>query len=418
MNYILSTAIAALFIGVVGHVDALIVVGYVLIGVQVVSRAWTERVVKRLRISREVVAHAFPGDRITVTLRAHNMSRLPLPWLYLRDNWAHGLQPDPVPNWALTLRPHERQTFRYDLLCRARGFYALGPIDGKAGALLEDSPDAPGSTALGTDRRWATAQRLTVYPAIVPLERLGLPSYLALGNMRSRTTFIEDPARIAGVRDYQAGDDPRFIDWRTSARLGSLSVKQFERSQPLPLAVFLDLRAGGYSKNAYARATEVAIVVAASLCAHAIRAHQQAGLFSNGFDSFAAPLSSPRNVGTDIHIPLHSGEGALIAILETLARIQPDSAGDAPSLPAFMQRWSMDLAWGATVAIITPALTPDLLAAVKGLRKAGFAAVCLFTDAPPPLDQQPSYAVQARAFGLPAHDVNFVEDILELSGAR
>src|SRR5262249_44689783 len=43
-----------------------------------------------------------------------------------------------------------------------------------------------------------------------------------------------------GLRDYRPGDSPRWIHWRTSARVGMPMVKEFEQQDEPELAVLLD----------------------------------------------------------------------------------------------------------------------------------------------------------------------------------
>src|SRR5258708_33611326 len=43
-----------------------------------------------------------------------------------------------------------------------------------------------------------------------------------------------------GLRDYRPGDSPRWIHWRTSARLGQPRVQEFEQQHEQNLAILLD----------------------------------------------------------------------------------------------------------------------------------------------------------------------------------
>jgi uncharacterized protein (DUF58 family) len=46
-----------------------------------------------------------------------------------------------------------------------------------------------------------------------------------------------------GLRQWHTGDSQRWIHWRTTARLGELSVRQFEQQQRMHAVVVLDLHA-------------------------------------------------------------------------------------------------------------------------------------------------------------------------------
>jgi uncharacterized protein (DUF58 family) len=77
-----------------------------------------------------------------------------------------------------------------------------------------------------------------------------------------------------GLRGYRAGDSPRWIHWRTSARRGELMVKEFEHQNEQDLAILIDpwlprSKAGADQREAI----EQAISFAATLCVETAR-HQ------------------------------------------------------------------------------------------------------------------------------------------------
>jgi uncharacterized protein (DUF58 family) len=57
------------------------------------------------------------------------------------------------------------------------------------------------------------------------------------GNRQDRTAQQQD---YHGLRDYRPGDSPRWIHWRTTARLGQPMVKEFEQQNDQDLALLLD----------------------------------------------------------------------------------------------------------------------------------------------------------------------------------
>jgi len=50
-----------------------------------------------------------------------------------------------------------------------------------------------------------------VYPKIVPLEKLGIPSRQPLGEIRTRNHLFHDPVLTMGIREYQFGDSMKSI---------------------------------------------------------------------------------------------------------------------------------------------------------------------------------------------------------------
>ena len=69
---------------------------------------------------------------------------------------------------------------------------------------------------------------------------LGLPVRQPLGDLHPLQPLVEDPLRVEGVRPYVAGDNPRRIHWRATARTGSMQVKRYERMASPTIALFVD----------------------------------------------------------------------------------------------------------------------------------------------------------------------------------
>lgn len=62
------------------------------------------------------------------------------------------------------------------------------------------------------------------------------------GQARHRRSL--DDGEFFGLREWRPGDSPRWVHWRTSARLGRLAVRQFEQSRNHQIALLLDLFTG------------------------------------------------------------------------------------------------------------------------------------------------------------------------------
>ena len=84
--------------------------------------------------------------------------------------------------------------------------------------------------------------RLVVYPPLVPLEQLGIPSRDPFGDLSVRRHLFEDPVRVASTRDYTPGDPVRRIHWKSSARAARLQTRTFERTTSTDMVLFLDTR--------------------------------------------------------------------------------------------------------------------------------------------------------------------------------
>ena len=68
-----------------------------------------------------------------------------------------------------------------------------------------------------------------------------------------------------GLREWRPGDSRRWIHWRTSAKLGTLAVRQFEQLQNQDLAVIVDLWQPADPTDEQRNRVELAVSLAATL---------------------------------------------------------------------------------------------------------------------------------------------------------
>ena len=112
------------------------------------------------------------------------------------------------------------------------------------------------------------------------------------------------------LRAYRVGDDPRDIHWRSSARLREPVIREYERDGAETRWICLDTR------SEPTEAAEVAVEVAASLAARAIRETRPVAL-----------------VVEDVVIEPGEGPGQLERILDLLARVDFSPSNRAPAPP-------------------------------------------------------------------------------------
>lgn len=325
---------------------------YLLAGAYAIGRWWSRKALRNVKAQRSFEPRAFLEEVVPVQLSLANASWLPVVWLHVHDALPVELT---TPNFfrrVISLGPYEHVRLEYQLKARKRGFYPIGPLSAYSGDIfgLADRCKVEGPLAY-----------LTVYPRIIPLTRVRLPSHSPMGTLRHSQPIYEDPSRVLGKRAYIAGDSLRRVDWKSSATSGQLQVKLFEPSISLETAIFLDLKATDYDQRVRYPSTELAIVVAASLASWVTGKQQAVGLVTNGCD----PLSES---GTAQSIPARKGRGHLMRILDVLARIQ---AGEAETFASLIGREAHHLPWGTTLIIIGGQAEPDLFEQLFQARRAG-----------------------------------------------
>ncbi|MHB8436384.1 MAG: DUF58 domain-containing protein [Acidimicrobiales bacterium] len=114
---------------------------------------------------------------------------------------------------------------------------------------------------LRRDVSWTQPALLYVHPVTTPLDEFGSGLLRDLEGQPSSEISPSDVAFHA-LRQYEPGDDRRYIHWRTSARTGRLMIRQFVDTRRSLLAVVVGGRSAEYEAPEH---FELAISAAASI---------------------------------------------------------------------------------------------------------------------------------------------------------
>jgi uncharacterized protein (DUF58 family) len=365
---------------------------YVLGGVWIFSHWWVRRVLRQLDVFRVMTDHAFLGEKPMVKLRFVNRSWLPLAWLQIQEQIPLDLKEASEYNKIVTVASRSTLEHEYQLYCKKRGYYNVGPLQLRTGDLFGFVNGA---------RQENNAVALTVYPQVLSLEKLGLPSRSPFGTLSSRQRLFEDPARVAGVRSYGSGDSQRIIHWKASARAEELLVKKFQPAIALNVAIVLDLNRDNYPYRGEIGFSEWAIVVAASVASHLTSQRQAVGLISNGLDAVSGQPMLP--------IPARTGQGQLMNILSTLARAEMER--NNTQLAEWLPRQLVGMEWGATIILITPKVTDTTLWALHHAYRRGSNVIALVCAPQPDFEQMQS---QSKKLGVQVQKTVWERDLAAL----
>lgn len=391
------------------RVDFIYYILYVVIGVFIWSRWYAARAMKGVKAARSFPHRAFLGETVPVTVTMVNDSRLALPWLQVSESIPPELRMGEPVERVVTLRGRDRNSFTYHVRGQQRGYYRVGPLRLVAGDLfgLAETRDA-----------FLRPGYLTVYPRIIPLARLGLPSRLPYGTIASRQRLFEDPARPMGVRGFRSGDSLRQINWKASAHTRDLLVRTLEPAISLETVILLDLHRDDYERRDWQISTEWAIVLAASVANHLITQRQAVGLITNGVDPLRAgeetrqydeasgrllnPTRTPEENRADYiagPIPAHTGRAHLMRLLEQLARLE--SVNTVP-FAAWAAAATVRLNWGVTLLAVTGAGDEATCNALHRLVRAGYNPILVAIE---PDANFGAVRERARRLGFQAYNV-------------
>lgn len=93
------------------------------------------------------------------------------------------------------------------------------------------------------------------------------------------------------VREYSAGDDPRFIDWNVSARFSHPFTKIFEEERELTMMLLVDTSTSNLFGTSGRRKKDLVTEIASVLCFSAISNNDKVGVifFSDRVEKYIAP---------------------------------------------------------------------------------------------------------------------------------
>jgi uncharacterized protein (DUF58 family) len=364
MSAILLFLIVLLAVAFFTRVDFFFYLLYALAGIYILGRVWARRSLAAVELERRHDQRVFWGETFPVHVAVRNRSWLPVLWMRLHDTVPADLMPGTVFRRVISLLPRERLELDYRLVGKRRGYYSIGPLVTLGGDLLG---------AASYEHIKQDDDYVIVYPKIVALRELGFPSQSPFGTLPSRERLFEDPTRIRGVRDYQPGDSLRRMDWKTSARVGCLQVRRFEPAIALETAVFLNLNRAEYPQTHRRHATELGIIVAASVAVHLVEKRQAVGLITNGHDPLVdVPNPTPS-------LPLRKGRAHLMNLLDLLACIEVASEDEAVPFLDLLSRKSLGLPWGSTAVVVTAQEVEGLLDTLLAFRRRGLSVILALT---------------------------------------
>ena len=357
-DYFIVFLVVILALAALLQADFVLTLFYFVVGTVALGRWWSGRALKSVRVQRIFNNRAFINDQITIRLDLVNAGNLPVVWLRLHDSLPTELAGAEAFRQVISLGPRASRRFEYTIQPLRRGYYQVGPLYVHSGDLLGFSEE---------QGRQSEIEHLTVYPRVVPLAHVGLPSRSPMGTLRHRQPIFEDPSRVRGKRDYAAGDSLRRVDWKATASAGRMQVKLFEPSIALETAIYLNLDRGDYYYRTQNDATELGIVVAASLANWITANKQAAGFATNGADMLSADGRAPA-------LPPEKSRGHLMHILDVLARIQTT---EHRSFVELLRRERPRLQWGTTVILITGDADQAMFEELLQLRRAGLNIVLI-----------------------------------------
>jgi uncharacterized protein (DUF58 family) len=387
------------------------------------TRSWIESVSATRDASRLT---AQIGDKAAMVVTVQNTGKLPVPWLLWEDSVPSAALVQRPPRIAINGKRHGilqlsgkgQKSLLYQVTFLMRGYYQFGPLLLESGDLF------------GLHRRFRVVTEphfVLVLPQVVPLDGYSLTSQRPIGEVTLTHRLFEDPTRIAGVRQYAAGDPLNRVHWRATARTGILHSKVYEASCIAGATIVLDFHVESYVLRSEPACSELAITAAASLANAVSQMGQQVGFLTNGRDAadriraegwkhdfFTREAAQEKVEMHDVNdrlqpvvVDTRRGADQLMQILETLARVE---LSDGLTFSQLIFECGSRLPRDATVVAILADVSLETALALGSLRRRGFAVTAvlvIFDD-----DHYPDCFGRLLAEGV---DVRRVENLAAIS---
>jgi uncharacterized repeat protein (TIGR01451 family) len=378
----------------------LIVVGSLVIIVWLLTKFWDKYAFRDVSHTRNLShRRAFIGDTVEYTVTLSNEKILPLIWVDIQDTFPadlglpgailRGSAAETAREHRITtsLLPYQRVSWKYNLHCNARGYHRIGPVRLRSGDIF-------GFTA--AEERFSEVAYILVYPQVVELRQLILPSEHPFGDARGQKPIYQDPSRFIGLRDYHPTDPMKHIDWKATARRSQLQTKVFEPVVSLNVLIALNARTGEHAwQGSNRRLFERSVTVAASVAKFCADRGYSFSLVSNAVAVYS---------GKWINVPFSGSDSQIGLVLEALALAGSYAVS---SLPEVLRIERNSLRPGTTVALVTPVVTRALEDEISEIRSRGYKVMLFYAGDGGPeitLTDVPVYLTGRALEALDRHD--------------
>jgi uncharacterized protein (DUF58 family) len=267
-----------------------------LLGLIALSGWLSEQSLQKNRVARVLPASVTAGHTARIEYRAMNMKKvLPTVALELRET--------DVPRgtfgvgFLAIIEPGDSAASSAEMRFTRRGIYRLNRIVASTSypfGLFEKERDL---RLDGFVTVWPRTDRLVRTPR--PAGRRGVRHSAGAG-----AAVGAERGDFRALRPYRAGDDPRDVHWRSTARRGEPIVREYDRDASESYWIVLDTVAPGDV------VFEIAVEMTAALAARASAAGERVGCM----------------IG-DIRIPAAGDRTAIDAALDALARVERRDSG-------------------------------------------------------------------------------------------
>lgn len=226
----------AIFGGAARGFNLLLVLAAILVGALLIQWRWSRHSIASITLDRRLPHETFAGKSFNVRFRLRNHNRILAAWMLRLNDHIKGISTSDQTTAHCGVAAVEAgsiATADYSCVVARRGRYRFGPVQVETTFPL---------SLFRCRRTIESEQELCVFPRQLKLRQnwqrnlSGRPGGVAATARRSSPGEGE----FFGLREWQTGDSPKWIHWRTTARLTEPAVRQFEQQRSFDLCVVVD----------------------------------------------------------------------------------------------------------------------------------------------------------------------------------
>ena len=325
---------------------------YLAAAIGIGSWLYARRGLRGIRADYRVVnPRTHVGEVLQAVYRIENHDRWPKPWV---EAWNESTLPNGLPGRVVGIPARGMRQWLAKVNVTRRGTYRLGALRLRTG-------DPFG--LFSSEMTVAHPTSVVVFPKVVALPNLRLPTSPIEGSTRVRRKYEAGSPLVAGVRPYTYGDAINRIHWLSSARHGELHVKEFDLEESADLWILLDLDRGVHAGVGNDSSVESAVTIAASIAMRTLADNR----------SVAITATTRR---LQQHQP-DRGPRVEQKLLHLLANVQAD--GGVP-LAEILNATMLQLRRGVTLCIVTGSTDRTWVRSLATLRRRGVATLVVLLD--------------------------------------
>ncbi len=280
------------------------------------NRFWDKNLTVDLSFSKN---EAYVGEKIKLHEVITNKKPMPVPLLMVKFVTSRHLKISDASdktsfsnvtdnyyrNDVLDLGMYQKVTRTLDVECTHRGYYTIKNIDLVYHDLIFGYKDV---ISFPCDINLYVLPRLLGTRNYTPIFKN------IMGDIICRRLINEDPFEFKGIRDYQIFDSMKSINWKASARGGSLKVNEKNHTSSVSVTILLNLESRTATRNP--EVDEASISLAASFALELINQGITVSLYTN---------AAEKGITNPIRISCGCGTSHMDNIMHILAKLEPSN---------------------------------------------------------------------------------------------